>query len=43
MDDYEKEVLKDALNKFQNVTAVAENLCVDRSTIFRKFKKYNII
>lgn len=43
MEDYEKEVLKEALDKFHNVTAVAENLCIDRSTVFRKFKKYNIV
>jgi len=43
MEDYEKEVLKSSLDKFHNVTAVAESLCIDRSTVFRKFKKYNII
>jgi len=43
MEDYEKEILKNSFDRFHNVTAVAENLCIDRSTVFRKFKKYNII
>lgn len=42
MEDYEKKVLNDALYKFKNIMAVAENLCIDRSTVFRKLKKYNI-
>lgn len=43
MEDYEKGILKEALGKFHSVAAVAENLCVDKSTVFRKIKKYKIM
>lgn len=42
MEEYEKGIFKESLNKFQNISAVAESLSIDRSTVFRKLKKYNI-
>jgi len=42
MDDIEKEILKQALSKLGSTTAVAKHLKVDRTTIFRKLKKYSL-
>ena len=42
MEDLEKKVLTDALDRFGSVTKAAERLKVDRTTIFRKLKKLQI-
>lgn len=42
MQSYEKEILKEALNKFHNIPAVAKGLDVDKATVYRKLKKYNL-
>ncbi|AFL98831.1 MULTISPECIES: sigma-54-dependent Fis family transcriptional regulator [Desulfitobacterium] len=41
--DYEKNLLKKALDQYKSGSKVAEVLRVDRSTIFRKAKKYNLL
>lgn len=43
MDQVEKDLLKKALDTHGSISKVANILKVDRTTIFRKFKKYNII
>lgn len=44
IEHYEKKLLKNAYESHsQSITAVAELFCVNRSTIFRKLKKYEII
>jgi len=43
MEDLEKQLLKQAYDKHQSVSRVAKTFNVDRSTIFRKLKKYQVI
>jgi len=42
LDQVEKEVLKQALRKFQNQTEIARALAVNQSTIARKLKKHQL-
>lgn len=41
--EYEKNVLKSLLDEYKNVTAVAKLLKIDRSTLYRKLKLYELI
>lgn len=43
MDSFEKDLLKRALDLHGGASAIAKVLHVDRSTIFRKLKKYSLI
>lgn len=43
IDEFEKELLKKAFQIHGSISAVAKSLQVDRSTIFRKMKKYGLI
>jgi len=43
MCDYEKNLLKNALEVYGSVAKVAKQLKVDRTTIFRKAKKYSLL
>ena len=42
MDEYERELLASYLEKYSTAAEVARKLRVDKSTISRKLKKYNI-
>ncbi|MEM5818157.1 MAG: hypothetical protein AAGU16_09880, partial [Desulfitobacterium hafniense] len=41
--DYERNLLKMALDRYKSSSKVAEFFQVDRSTIFRKAKKYKLL
>ena len=43
MDEYEREILMTYLEQYQTAAEVARQLHVDKSTIGRKLKKYDII
>lgn len=43
IDEYEKNLLKNAFDLYHNISILAKVFNVDRSTIFRKLKKYQII
>lgn len=42
MDNYEKEILADLMNRYHKASAVARALGVNKSTISRKLKKYGL-
>ena len=43
MDNIEREILKKAMDTHGNISEIANNFRVNRSTIFRKLKKYSLI
>lgn len=43
MDEFEKALLQKALQTHGSLTAIAQNLQVDRSTVFRKMKKHGLL
>lgn len=43
IDDFEKNLITELMRKHQNGSVVAEILSVDKSTISRKIRKYNIV
>jgi len=42
VDAFEKTILEESLTKYSGVVKTAQNLGIDRSTLFRKLKKYEI-